>query len=240
VPDYSYADPAIAAFVAIPLALLAFLAWATRLAYATSPRAHQMRMQRLALLAGAAWLAVTWRAGESGVLRTSESTPPPFAFLVVSILVIATAIAFSPFGRRVATRTPLWALVAVQGFRLPLELAMHALVGKGIMPEQMSYSGRNFDIVTGASALVIAGLLYTKVVGRTAVALWNVIGLVLLVNIVFVAILSTPTFARFGPDRLNVFVTYEPFIWLPAVMVLAALAGHLLIFRALRLTSRPV
>jgi heme exporter protein D len=28
-------------------------------------------------------------------------------------------------------------------------------------------------------------------------------------------------------------VTYPPFVWLPAVMVLAALAGHLLIFRAL-------
>ena len=27
------------------------------------------------------------------------------------------------------------------------------------------------------------------------------------------------------------FVTYTPFVWLPAVMVLAALAGHLLIFR---------
>jgi hypothetical protein len=30
-----------------------------------------------------------------------------------------------------------------------------------------------------------------------------------------------------------VWVTYPPYVWLPAVMVLAALAGHLLIFRAL-------
>ena len=30
------------------------------------------------------------------------------------------------------------------------------------------------------------------------------------------------------------FVTYTPFVWLPAVMVVAALAGHLVIFRALR------
>jgi hypothetical protein len=29
-------------------------------------------------------------------------------------------------------------------------------------------------------------------------------------------------------------VTYPPYVWLPAVMVVAALAGHLLIFRALR------
>ena len=47
------------------------------------------------------------------------------------------------------------------------------------------------------------------------------------------AILSTPRFAAFGADRLNVFVAYPPFVWLPAVLVLAALAGHLLVFRAL-------
>ena len=59
------------------------------------------------------------------------------------------------------------------------------------------------------------------------------LGLVLLVNIVVVAILSTPPFAAFGPARLNVFVTYPPFVWLPTVLVLAALAGHLVIFRAI-------
>jgi hypothetical protein len=32
---------------------------------------------------------------------------------------------------------------------------------------------------------------------------------------------------------LNVWVTYPPYVWLPAIMVTAALAGHLLIFRAL-------
>jgi len=31
-----------------------------------------------------------------------------------------------------------------------------------------------------------------------------------------------------------VFVTYTPFVWLPTVLVLAALAGHLIIFRAVR------
>jgi hypothetical protein len=31
-----------------------------------------------------------------------------------------------------------------------------------------------------------------------------------------------------------VWVTYPPFVWLPAVMALAGLAGHLVIFRALR------
>jgi hypothetical protein len=53
------------------------------------------------------------------------------------------------------------------------------------------------------------------------------------VNVVTIAFLSTPTFAWFGHDRLNVWVTYPPYVWLPAVMVTGALTGHLLIFRAL-------
>jgi hypothetical protein len=52
-----------------------------------------------------------------------------------------------------------------------------------------------------------------------------------------IATLSTPRFQYFGPDQLNTFVTYPPFVLLPAVMVVAALAGHLLIARALLLTS---
>ena len=44
--------------------------------------------------------------------------------------------------------------------------------------------------------------------------------------VVAVAILSTPRFAYFGESRLSTFVTFVPFVWLPAVMVLAAFAGH--------------
>ena len=38
----------------------------------------------------------------------------------------------------------------------------------------------------------------------------------------------------FGPDLLNTLVMFPPFVWLPAVMVLMAFTGHLLVARALR------
>jgi hypothetical protein len=101
------------------------------------------------------------------------------------------------------------------------------------MPIQMSYSGRNFDILTGASALAVGAVVWSGRGGKRLVAVWNVAGLALLINVVVVAILGTPRFQYFGPDHLNVWVMRPPYVWLPAVMVLAALAGHLLIFRAL-------
>jgi len=39
----------------------------------------------------------------------------------------------------------------------------------------------------------------------------------------------------FGEDRINVFVTLTPFVWLPAVMP-AALLGHIVVFRPLTAT----
>jgi hypothetical protein len=177
-------------------------------------------------------MAVTAAIARTGILREWDRNPPPFIFLVSMIGALAVGIVFSPLGRRLASYLSLWSLVAVQAFRLPLELAMHGMYERGIMPVQMSYAGRNFDILTGATAIVVAGLVATGRGGRALVTAWNVMGLILLVNIVVIAVLSTPRFHYFGEDHLNVWITYPPFVWLPAVMVLAALAGHLLIFRA--------
>src|SRR5262249_19852995 len=153
----------------------------------------------------------------SGLLQRWEQTPPPFAILIAATLALALFLALSPVGGRLARFVPLWALVLVQAFRLPLELAMHALYERGIMPRQMSFSGRNFDVVTGATALLVAALAYSGG-ARRLVAVWNVLGLALLFNVLAVAILSTPRLHAFGSDQLSTFVTYTPYVSLPAVM----------------------
>jgi hypothetical protein len=225
------------AFVVIPVVLAVLLAAGTAAAWVRSgqpwPRARRATL--VTIVVTVMWMEATWMAAANGVLREWNRTPPPFALLVLAIIAIAAAIAFSPYGRRLAATLPVWILVLVQCFRFPLELAMHGMYERGVMPVQMSYSGRNFDIVTGMTALIVARFAASGRAGRRLVLAWNVLGLMLLTNVVTVAILGTPKFAYFGTERLNVWVTYPPYVWLPAVMVLAALAGHLLIFRALQL-----
>jgi hypothetical protein len=234
-PPYRLTEPAVFTFILIPVLLVIALAWCSVWAWrraGASPRAAR-RAGLSATFAAGSWMALTWAAAASGILRQWDRNPPPFALLVVGVIGVAVTLSFGTTGRQIATQAPLWLLVAIQSFRLPLELAMHALYERGIMPVQMSYSGRNLDIITGATAVIVALLVMTGRGGRGLVALWNVLGLGLLVNVVVVAILSTPRFSYFGNDHLNVFVTYPPFVWLPAVMVVAALAGHLVVFRAL-------
>jgi hypothetical protein len=184
-----------------------------------------------------AWLLVTALVAASGALRRFDATPPPFAILAFAIGIIGITVPCSSLGTLLVRGLPLWALVGFQVFRFPLELVMHRAYVEGLMPVQMSYSGRNYDIVSGITAGVLAIWLGRGRAPRWMVASWNILGFALLVNIVTIAVVSTPLFRWFGSERLNTFVTYLPFVWLPAVLVVAALMGHILIWR--QLSARP-
>lgn len=181
------------------------------------------------------WLVGTLVLAATGVLRQFDLRPPPLLIFLAIVLVGATWIACSGVGLRLARGLTFTALVGMQAFRWPLELLMHRAAAEGVMPVQMSYGGRNFDIVTGITAALLALTLARRPLPRAVVAAWNVLGAVLLANILVVALISTPFFAAFGPDRLNTWIAYPPFVWLPAVMVPVALAGHIVIFRKLAL-----
>jgi hypothetical protein len=184
-----------------------------------------------------AWLLVTALVAASGALRRFDATPPPFAILAFAIGIIGITVPCSSLGTLLVRGLPLWALVGFQVFRFPLELVMHRAYVEGLMPVQMSYSGRNYDIVSGITAGVLAIWLGRGRAPRWMVASWNILGFALLVNIVTIAVVSAPLFRWFGSERLNTFVTYLPFVWLPAVLVVAALMGHILIWR--QLSARP-
>jgi hypothetical protein len=180
----------------------------------------------------ALWMAATWYAASSGVLADFDRRPPGLVLLAIAIFTASFTIALSPVGRLLASGLPLAWLVGLQGFRFPLELLMHRAYTDGVMPGQMSYSGENFDIVSGISAIIVAGFLASGA-PRWLASIWNLLGAVLLINIIVIALRSTPIIAAYGPDQLNVWVTEPPFVWLPAVMVLVALTGHLVIARAI-------
>jgi len=217
---------------ALAVALVAGTWWASR--RIGEPPALTARAVRVTALAVLAWLALTGGLAASGILLDFERRMPPFLLTVGASAALVVAFGLSPAGTRLVRGLPLAVLVGFQVFRLPLEVLMDLAYREGVMPVQMSFEGWNFDILTGASAGVVALLVARGRLSHRVVAVWNVAGLGLLANIVTIAALSTPRFAAFGPDRLNVWIAYPPFVWLPEVMVMAALLGHVLVFRRLR------
>jgi len=197
-------------------------------------RATRARATLRAAAVALAWLAVTAVVATHGPLADFARRPPPFAFLMAATFALALTLGLTRPGARLARGLPLWALVGVQGFRLPLELVMHRAAGEGVMPPQMTYSGRNFDIVSGATALIVAALLAGGAPRWLAVA-WNVVGVATVCAVSVIAVVSTPPIHAFGSDaaHLNTWVAYFPFVWLPTVLLGGAIFGHVVITRAL-------
>lgn len=194
----------------------------------------------VAVLLVAAMVASLWLAAED-LLTRFDSPPRLFLPLTATSITLWVGIASSRVGRALGS-LPLAALVAFHAFRLPLELLMHAAAGAGVMPIQMSFSGWNFDIVTGATALVVAPLALFGLLPRHLLLAWNALGSVLLLVIVAIAVASTPPWLAFGSDAAlaNTWVAYAPFVWLPTVLVPAAAAGHVVLWqRWLREAAAP-
>jgi hypothetical protein len=172
----------------------------------------------------------------TGALDRYTPLPAPALLIIAALLLLMVALALSGFGGRIAAVVPLSWLVGYQVFRVAVEWTLHRLYLEGIVPVQMTYAGRNFDILTGLSAAVLAIMLRrSSSAPRLTVLLWNLTGLALLANIVTIAALSTPVpFRRFLNDPPNLLPSTFPFVWLPTFLVPAALFGHLVVFRALK------
>jgi len=182
------------------------------------------------------WIVGTGALAASGVLARTDLMPPPAALLIVSVLLFAMSVGLSRAGWALAGAVPLGILVGLQAFRLPLEVMMHRAAGLGIMPPELSYSGYNFDILTGASALVIALAMRAGLaVPRVVIWVWNLWGLGCLAVIAAIAVATSPMVRAFGDDprHVNTWVLHLPYVWLPAVLVLIAVAGHIVVTRAL-------
>jgi hypothetical protein len=194
----------------------------------------------IAALGITAWLALTWGVASAGILADFDRRPAPLMIVLLAVLAVSLVVAYTRYGTRFVDGLPLWILIAGQSFRLPLELLMHRAATEGVMPPQMSYGGWNFDIVTGATAIPVAWWLARgHRAARSVATAWNIMGVLLLANILVIAVISTPVVGAFGPDRLNTWVTRPPYVWLPTVMVTCAITGHLVIFRKLRAIARP-
>ena len=199
--------------------------------------ATQNLKQVLKVFVGAAcWLSFTHFLAQSGVLKFGP-VPPPIVplFLVATVLTVWFSL-FSSVGRTIADKSPLPLLVGLQGFRLFLEFVLYRAFKEGLLPAQMTWDGRNFDIMTGFTAIPLAiAIARGFEMPKQVLRFWNFVGTLLLINVVSVAILSMPSPIRsFLNDPPVTWVAFSPYVWLPTVFVTSALAGHLMLFRRLR------
>ncbi len=104
-----------------------------------------------------------------------------------------------------------------------LQLFIHKMI-----PELMTFEGRNFDIIMGITAPIINFLYIKKWLGKKGLLGWNMIGLCLILFILVNGLLSAELpFQQFGFEQPNKAVTYFPFVLLPATVVPIVVWTHL-------------
>jgi hypothetical protein len=224
-------------FVGVTLGVAAALVGCARLA-ARRAGSSPERATRAAAIGVALWLATTGAIAASGALR-DFSMPPRLMLLVPACALLTIGLAASRHGEMLARHLPLGVLVGINAFRLPLELVMHRAYSEGVMPIQMSFAGRNWDILTGVAASVLGLWSLRRPLDFRVARIFNIVGFALLANVVVIAILSLPVpFRVFQNEPANVWVAELPFVWLPAFLVQTALLSHVLILRRLVLELR--
>jgi len=170
----------------------------------------------------------------SGFYAVPFGTPPRFGLAIGPAVVFALFLVFSSAGMKLAQQADLRALTLVHFVRLPVELLLHRLADEGGVPSVMTWEGRNFDIVMGLSAPIMAWWAFrSATLPKRVLVVWNVLGLLLLLNVVVHGVLSAPSpFQQFHLGA-EFALLRSPFIWLPSVIVPLVLFGHVLALRKL-------
>ena len=188
---------------------------------------------RLGLLG---WLLLTAAIASSGFFSDFSTLPPHLTLAIAPAFLAMLALGFSPWAGRFALGCSHPGILYVQSFRIVMEIILWLLYQDEAMPRVMTFEGRNFDLFTGVTALILAvlwqrGLLRSK----PLLVAWNWAGIAILALTVSQGLLSAPTrFQMIHEEVDNVLIGGFPFIWLPTFVVPFAFLLHILSLRKLR------
>lgn len=180
------------------------------------------------------WMLYVIEVSSSGFLA-DFSLPPKVVVFVILPAFVFTAIFFSlkRFNATIAA-FPIALTVYYQTFRVIVELLILGLYKEGIGPELVTFEGRNFDILAGLTAPIVGYLAYSKkVISHKAVIAWNIVGLLLLANIVFIfqSLLIKPEMWGFSEIPVSLDFTRPPYILIAAVFMPSAVFMHVFSIR---------
>lgn len=216
-------------FVLVLLAVQAMLLYAV---FRTGADARTGgRRAAAAAIAFAVVMLVTGALASSGLLASNPGWVP--AYPIVTVLVALALGLTRPGAAMGAAVAPVY-WVLFQGFRLPLEMVLHAWGEAGTIPVQMTWSGQNFDVLAGVIALAFGAAWLARPAATWLGVVAHVAGLVLLANVGRIALVSLPTPLKAFEGAPLLLPFHVPYTWIVPFAVGAALFGHVVGLRAIR------
>ena len=188
------------------------------------------------------WLSILAALAFLGFFQNFESFPPRVGSAILPPVILIFALLSSKSFYKLLYHIPQSWFVYVQSFRIVMEIFLWLGFIAGFVPVQMTFEWLNFDIIVGITALMGGYTFFGRGRYRRFEAIiWNIFGILLLINIVLIAFLSVPySFQVFITEPANTFIAYFPFIWIPGFIVPFALAMHLFSLKQLILNKNRI
>jgi hypothetical protein len=180
------------------------------------------------------WVVVVGLLGYNDFFTVFDTLPPRIAFIILPMIACSVWLAVSTTARKVAEKLPLKILLGVQVFRVAVEIFLYQAYEQGKLPIEMTFAGRNFDILVGLTAPLIA-VLSIKKIPKNLLIIWNYWGMLILSIVVLHGIGAAPTVIQFFHlNPSNEIIGHFPYVYLPAVLVFTAYAFHILAIRHIK------
>lgn len=174
------------------------------------------------------WSVVQSILAYIGFYENGESYPPRFALALLPPIFLIIYSLLSNQSNWFLTQRNLKISTFLHVVRLPVEIVLLQLFLYGMIPELMTFEGRNFDIIAGITAPIIGLLFLKNKLNIKVLLLWNVLCLLLVTAILINGVLSAELpFQQFGFEQPNRAVIHFPFILLPATIVPIVIWTHI-------------
>ncbi len=174
------------------------------------------------------WILFLCFLATQNFLNNFSVLPPRMALVLLPPLLAVILISYNRDFAKLLKYIPQHWLVFVHSYRVIIGVIFYILFINHIVPVQMTFAGKNFDIFTGITAPLIGLFLLKNKMPKWLLATWNFAGILLIFTVVLMALLSSPyPFALFREAETNTMIAYFPFVLMPGFLIPLAFAMHI-------------
>jgi fatty acid desaturase len=163
-----------------------------------------------------------------GLYHNTEGFPPNFLYVIVPPFILIFIGINAKVKKSVVKHRSLSTSTLLHSVRLPVGLTLFYLFQHQLVPELMTFQGRNFDIIAGITAPFMSWLYAKNKLSNIILLTWNIfcLGLVLFVFINGILSARLPI-QLLAFNQPTIALEYAPFVLLPALIVPVVVYTHL-------------
>lgn len=175
------------------------------------------------------WSLIQCIVASSGFYHDTESFPPHFLVAIIPPFLLVWLGVYRKQKLPIDNSNCFLFSTLTHSIRLPVELTLFYLFQYGMVPELMTFEGRNFDILAGITAPFISWFYTKRKISNRILLYWNIISLLLVLFVLVNGILSARLPIQIlALDNPTIGLEYAPFVLLPSLIVPVVVYTHII------------